>query len=455
MYSSNYFPIDYNSYTETPFNGYNSDINQPVGYNWYQSCSVLGDLQQGGWKNDCDYVYNGVTESRVVEPPQVEPPGSFRSKVHNNIKLARVVAWKKQLRETEHAERLGGRPCTEVNSGCRTTAENNFIRKHIKIKFPEHIKSKGTIIKAKNCELCHVNLIIYKIASSTIKLGEKVINLGPNGCARNTLLKLMGLENFPRGVVMLGEQILFSNRLEQSLVEALELDKTRLVEAVTNDSGPSDVKNCCMIDRYAIKTPVLLTTSRCAIQKQDVGRVEFEGQIPKQLQAYRFKIEECSHTTLKKFNVISNSSPEWILGLMPTCAAYFIVNFGPSKPDINTPIQKMSATWLTFDIEPEISSVVTSSIESGISLHFGAIREHWPVINGMHNELYYATNEDAWCWNAVKLVFDPGGCGSCLQRCSSNSHILEDKDILRGMDCNQLDIFGPSELAVMINWAIH
>ncbi|KAK1354498.1 hypothetical protein POM88_047754 [Heracleum sosnowskyi] len=158
--------------------------------------------------------------------------GSFRSKVHNNIKLARVVAWKKQLRETQHAE-------------------------------------------------------------------------------RNTLLKLMGLENFPRGVVMLGEEILFSNRLEQSLVEALELDKTRLVEAVTNDSGPSDVKDCCMIDRYAIKTPVLLTTSRCAIQKQDVGRVEFEGQIPKQLQAYRFKIEECSHTALKKFNVISNSSPEW------------------------------------------------------------------------------------------------------------------------------------------------
>ncbi|KAK1354499.1 outer envelope protein 61-like [Heracleum sosnowskyi] len=50
MYSSNYFPIDYNSYTETSFNGYNSDINQPVGYTQEQmsrmSPSDLSKIQQ-------------------------------------------------------------------------------------------------------------------------------------------------------------------------------------------------------------------------------------------------------------------------------------------------------------------------------------------------------------------------------------------------------------------------
>lgn len=41
----NYFSVDYIYYAEGPFNGYNLEINQPVGYKWYQSQSILEDPQ--------------------------------------------------------------------------------------------------------------------------------------------------------------------------------------------------------------------------------------------------------------------------------------------------------------------------------------------------------------------------------------------------------------------------
>ncbi|XP_074357642.1 uncharacterized protein LOC141697255 [Apium graveolens] len=37
MYSPSYYHVDYVSYADGPINDYNSDDNQPVGYNWYQS----------------------------------------------------------------------------------------------------------------------------------------------------------------------------------------------------------------------------------------------------------------------------------------------------------------------------------------------------------------------------------------------------------------------------------
>lgn len=53
----------------------------------------------------------------------------------------------------------------------------------------------------------------------------------------------------------------------------------------------------------------------------------------------------------------------------------------------------------------------------------------------------------AWYWDVIIVIFDPGGLWL-----SSNalpmSFILEDKDILRGRNCNQLEICGPSGLAL-------
>lgn len=50
----------------------------------------------------------------------------------------------------------------------------------------------------------------------------------------------------------------------------------------------------------------------------------------------------------------------------------------------------------------------------------------------------------SWYLNIIIVVFDPGGDCGYLQYTLPMVFILEDKDILRRRDCNQLVIFGPS-----------
>lgn len=60
---------------------------------------------------------------------------------------------------------------------------------------------------------------LFKKANLTIERGEKIAIIGPNGCGKSSLLKLiMGLEKPTGGEVLLGEHNVLPNYFEQNQV---------------------------------------------------------------------------------------------------------------------------------------------------------------------------------------------------------------------------------------------
>lgn len=171
---------------------------------------------------------------------------------------AQFAAWEKQQKEIEHTKGLITRLGAGANSGRASTAEKKldklqdeeqvdkpFIRKQMKIRFPERGRSGRTVAMIKNLEFSYGDQVLFKNANLTIERGEKVAILGPNGCGKSTLLKLlMGLEKPTRGEVLLGEHNVLPNYFEQNQAEALDLDKTVLdtVAEVAEDWKLDDIK---------------------------------------------------------------------------------------------------------------------------------------------------------------------------------------------------------------------
>ncbi|CAK9152150.1 unnamed protein product [Ilex paraguariensis] len=133
-----------------------------------------------------------------------------------------------------------------------------FIRKQMKIRFPERGRSGRSVVTIKNLEFAYGDKVLFKKANLTIEKGEKIAIIGPNGCGKSTLLKLiMGLQNPQTGEVLLGEHNVLPNYFEQNQAEALDLDKTVLetVAEVAEDWRLDDIKG--LLGRCNFKADML------------------------------------------------------------------------------------------------------------------------------------------------------------------------------------------------------
>ncbi|KVH92199.1 AAA+ ATPase domain-containing protein, partial [Cynara cardunculus var. scolymus] len=184
---------------------------------------------------------------------------------------AQFTAWEKQQKEIEHTRGLISRLSAGANSGRASTAEKKleklqeeeqvdkpFIRKQMKIRFPERGRSGRSVVTVKNLEFSYEDEVLFKKANISIERGEKIAIIGPNGCGKSTLLKLiMGLEKPNSGEVILGEHNVLPNYFEQNQAEALDLDKSVLdtVAEVAEDWRLDDIKG--LLGRCNFKADML------------------------------------------------------------------------------------------------------------------------------------------------------------------------------------------------------
>ncbi|GMI99395.1 ATP-binding cassette F5 [Hibiscus trionum] len=156
--------------------------------------------------------------------------------------VSQYAAWEKQQKEIEQTKNLINRLGAGANSGRASSAEKKlerlkeegqiekpFIRKQMKIMFPERGRSGRSVVTIKNLVFGYEDELLVNRANLTIERGEKIAIIGPNGCGKSTVLKLiMGLEKPNGGEVLLGEYNVLPNYFEQNQAEALDLDKTVL-----------------------------------------------------------------------------------------------------------------------------------------------------------------------------------------------------------------------------------
>ncbi|XP_019197610.1 PREDICTED: ABC transporter F family member 5-like [Ipomoea nil] len=184
---------------------------------------------------------------------------------------AQFAAWEKQQKEIEHTKDLISRLSAGANSGRASTAEKKleklqeeeqvdkpFIRKQMKIRFPERGRSGREVVTIKNLDFAYEDKVLFKNANLSIERGEKIAIIGPNGCGKSTLLKLiMGLERPSRGEILLGDHNVLPNYFEQNQAEALDLDKTVIetVAEAAEDWRLDDIKG--LLGRCNFKADML------------------------------------------------------------------------------------------------------------------------------------------------------------------------------------------------------
>ncbi|KAM0936834.1 putative ABC transporter, AAA+ ATPase domain, P-loop containing nucleoside triphosphate hydrolase [Dioscorea sansibarensis] len=184
---------------------------------------------------------------------------------------AQYQAWEKQQKEIEHTKDLISRLGAGANSGRASSEEKKlerlqeegqiekpFQRKQMKIRFPERGRSGRTVLMLKNVEFGYGDELLFHNANLLVQRGEKIAIIGPNGCGKSALLKLiMGLEKPRGGEVLLGEHNVLPNYFEQNQAEALDLDKTVLqtVEEAAVDWRIDDIKG--LLGRCNFKADML------------------------------------------------------------------------------------------------------------------------------------------------------------------------------------------------------
>lgn len=184
---------------------------------------------------------------------------------------SQFAAWEKQQKEIEQMKDIISRVGSGVSSGRASSAEKKleklqdeeqvekpFIRKQMKIRFPERGMSGKSVVTINNLEFSYGDNVLFRKANIAVQRGEKIAIIGPNGCGKSTLLKLiMGLEKPTGGQVILGEHNVLPNYFEQNQAEALDLDKTVLqtVEEVAEDWRIDDIKG--LLGRCNFKSDML------------------------------------------------------------------------------------------------------------------------------------------------------------------------------------------------------
>ncbi|CAH9111965.1 unnamed protein product [Cuscuta epithymum] len=133
-----------------------------------------------------------------------------------------------------------------------------FIRKQMKIRFPERGRSGRSVVTIKNMDFAYDDKVLLKNVNLTIERGEKIAIIGPNGCGKSTLLQLiMGLKTPTKGEILLGDHNVLPNYFEQNQAEALDLGKTVIetISEAAEDWRLDDIKG--LLGRCNFKADML------------------------------------------------------------------------------------------------------------------------------------------------------------------------------------------------------
>ncbi|CAH9094986.1 unnamed protein product [Cuscuta europaea] len=184
---------------------------------------------------------------------------------------AQFAAWEKKQKEIEKTKGLINKLSAGANSGRASTAEKKlekleeeekvdkpFIRKQMKIRFPERGRSGRSVVTIKNMDFAYDDKVLLKNVNLTIERGEKIAIIGPNGCGKSTLLQLiMGLKTPTKGEILLGDHNVLPNYFQQNQAEALDLGKTVIetISEAAEDWRLDDIKG--LLGRCNFKADML------------------------------------------------------------------------------------------------------------------------------------------------------------------------------------------------------
>ncbi|CAH9111964.1 unnamed protein product [Cuscuta epithymum] len=184
---------------------------------------------------------------------------------------AQFAAWEKNQKEIEKTKGLINKLSAGANSGRASTAvkklekleeeekvDKPFIRKQMKIRFPERGRSGRSVVTIKNMDFAYDDKVLLKNVNLTIERGEKIAIIGPNGCGKSTLLQLiMGLKTPTKGEILLGDHNVLPNYFEQNQAEALDLGKTVIetISEAAEDWRLDDIKG--LLGRCNFKADML------------------------------------------------------------------------------------------------------------------------------------------------------------------------------------------------------
>jgi len=113
--------------------------------------------------------------------------------------------------------------------------------KTLHFRFPPAPRSGREVAIIKNLVHAYDDKILFLGTDLLIERGDRIAFLGPNGCGKSTVLRMiMGLEEPTEGTVQLGQHNVIPGYFEQNQAEALDLEKT-VIETI-HDEVP-DWKN--------------------------------------------------------------------------------------------------------------------------------------------------------------------------------------------------------------------
>ncbi len=102
--------------------------------------------------------------------------------------------------------------------------------------FPECPRSGKLVLNIKNLSHSFEDKILFLDINLKISSGEKIAILGPNGCGKSTLFKIIMKKISPEiGEINLGKHNIITSYYEQNQAEALSLDE-RVIDLICNKS---------------------------------------------------------------------------------------------------------------------------------------------------------------------------------------------------------------------------
>ena len=132
--------------------------------------------------------------------------------------------------------------------------EKPRFHKRIPFNFTQAERSGKRVVSIKNLTHSFGPKQLFEDANLEIERGQRVAFIGPNGCGKSTILKmLMGNLEADEGEVKMGEHNILPNYFEQNQAEALDLDLTviQTLTQVTTDWKDTDIKG--LLGRFMFK----------------------------------------------------------------------------------------------------------------------------------------------------------------------------------------------------------
>lgn len=154
-------------------------------------------------------------------------------------KTAQLSAYERQQKELEKQQAFVDRFRASATRSTQAKSREKLLEKVEKIeapisdlrtlhfRFPPATRSGREVVIIKDLVHTYDEKILFLGAELLIERGDRIAFLGPNGCGKSTMLRLiMGMEKPAEGQVKLGDHNVIPGYFEQNQAEALDLYKT-------------------------------------------------------------------------------------------------------------------------------------------------------------------------------------------------------------------------------------